>query len=254
MTYRSPAAHGSYHGLEMTLTKRFSEGFSYTSAYTWSRAMSQTSELFVDGDNGSSQDTSCFACERGPSTNDTNHRWVNSYILNLPFGKGQKFLDKGGALNAIFGGWQMTGIMSLQSGQYYDLTLANSTAILGTNGPGAWRPNVVGDHELENPTPDLWFNPDAFVSPTDSNGNPTFGNLGRNSLQEGGIFNWDVGLMKSFEVTERIDVQFRWEIFNVTNHPSYGTPNSNLSSPDVGKITSTLGLPRQQQLGLRISF
>lgn len=197
---------------------------------------------------------SCFIYERGPSSNDTNHRWVNSYIVELPFGRGQRFLDGGGVVNAIFGGWQMTGILSMQSGQYYDLTLANATANLGTNGVGAWRPNVVGEDRLRNPSPDLWLNPDAFEVPRDGAGNPTFGNLGRNSLQEDGIFNWDVGLMKNFEITERVQLQFRWEAFNATNHPSYGTPNTNLSSPDVGKITRTLGLPRQQQLGIRISF
>ncbi len=254
LTYRTPGAHASYNGLETTLTKRFSKGFMFTSAYTWSRAMSQTQELFVSGDNGGPQNQACFACERGPSSNDTNHRWVNSYIVNLPFGRGQRVLDRGGVLNAIFGGWQMTGILSMQSGQYYDLTLANATANLGTNGVGAWRPNVIGDHRLSNPTPDLWLNPDAFEVPLDSNGNPTFGNLGRNSLQEDGIFNWDVGLMKNFRITERVQLQFRWEAFNVSNHPSYGTPNTNLSSPDVGKITSTLGLPRQQQFGMRVSF
>ncbi len=254
VTYRSPAAHASYHGLETTLTKRFSKGFTFTSAYTWSRSIAQTQELFVAGDNGAAQDQTCFACERGPSSNDTNHRLVNSYMLNLPFGKGQKFLSSGGVLDAIFGGWQMTGIMSMQAGQFYDLTLANATANLGTNGVGAWRPNVIGEHRLSNPTPNLWLNPAAFETPLDASGNPTFGNLGRNSLREGGIFNWDVGLMKNFQLTERVRLQFRWEAFNVTNHPSYGTPNTNLSSPDVGKITSTLGLPRQQQLGLRVSF
>ncbi len=254
LTYRTPAAHASYNGLETTLTKRFSQGFTFTSAYTWSRAMSQTAELFVGGDNGGPQDKTCFSCERGPSTNDTNHRWVNSYIVNLPFGRGQKYLSRGGVLNAIFGGWQMTGIVSVQSGQYFDLTLANPIANLGTNGVGAWRPNVIGDHRLSNPTPDRWLNTAAFETPLDASGNPTFGNLGRNSLQEDGIFNWDVGLMKNFDITERVKLQFRWEAFNVTNHPSYGTPNTNLSSPDVGKITSTLGLPRQQQLGLRVSF
>ena len=254
LTYRTPAAHSSYHGLEATLTKRLSEGLAFTTAYTWSHAIGQTAELFVSGDNGGPQDISCFSCERGSTTNDTRHRLVNSYMLNLPFGRGKKYLDRGGVLNAILGGWQMTGIMSVQSGQYFDLTLADSASELGTNGVGAWRPNVIGDHELSNPSPDLWFNPEAFETPLDSAGNPTFGNLGRNSLQESGIFNWDIGLMKNFQVTERVKLQFRWEIFNVTNHPSYGTPNTNLSSLDVGKITSTLGLPRQQQLGLRISF
>ncbi len=254
LTYRSPAAHGSYHGLETTLTRRLANGLAFTTAYTWSHAISQTAELFVAGDNGGPQDISCFACERGSSSNDTRHRLVNSYMINLPFGKGKRFLNRSGFLDALFGGWQMTGILSLQTGQYYDLTIANATAELGTNGVGAWRPNVIGDHRLPSPTPNLWLNPDAFEIPRDSSGSPTFGNLGRNALQEDGIFNWDVGLMKNFQLTERFRLQFRWEVFNVTNHPSYGTPNTNFSSPDVGKITSTLGLPRQQQLGVRFSF
>ncbi|MEZ5365420.1 MAG: TonB-dependent receptor [Bryobacterales bacterium] len=254
LTYRTPAAHSNYHGFETTLTKRFSQGFQFTSAYTWSHGISQTSEIFVSGDNNGPQNTSCFSCERGSTSNDVRQRLVNSYILNLPFGKGQRLLDKGGAINAIFGGWQMTGIVSMQTGQYYNVTLANSAAELGTNGPGVWRPNVIGDHRVANPSPAQWFNPAAFATPLDANGNPTYGNLGRNSMQEGGIFNWDVGLMKSFQLTERFKLQFRWEVFNVTNHPSYGTPNTNISSPDAGKITSTLGLPRQQQFGLRFSF
>ena len=254
LTYRSPAAHSNYNGMEVTLAKRLSQGFAFTTAYTWSRAMGQTAELFVSGDNGGPQDKTCFTCERGPTSNDVRQRVVTNYSWELPFGQGKPMLNQGGVMNAIFGGWQMTGIMSLQTGQYYDLTLANSAAELGTNGVGAWRPDVVGNHELANQTPDLWLNPAAFADPVDSAGNPTFGNLGRNSLQEDGIFNWDVGLMKNFKVTERIGLQFRWEVFNVTNHPSYGTPNANFSSPDVGKITSTNSLPRQQQFGLRVSF
>ena len=254
LTYRSPAAHSSYNGLEVTLDKRFSRGFAFTTAYTWARAMGQTSELFVAGDNGAAQDKTCFSCERGPTSNDVRQRVVGNYSWELPFGQGRKMLNQGGVVDAIVGGWQMTGIVSLQTGQYYDLTVANAAAELGTNGVGAWRPNVVGDHELANPSPDLWLNPNAFAYPVDAAGNPTFGNLGRNSLQEPGIFNWDVGLMKNFKVTERIGLQFRWEVFNVTNHPSYGTPNANFSSPDVGKITGTNSLPRQQQFGLRVSF
>jgi hypothetical protein len=254
LTYRTPAAHSSYHGLEATLTKRFSQGFQFTSAYTWAHGISQTTEQFVEGDNGAPQDATCFSCERGSTTNDVRQRLVNSYILNLPFGRGQKYFDRGGIMNAIFGGWQMTGIVTMQTGQYFNVSLANPQAELGTNGPGTWRPNVVGDHRLADPTPNLWFNPAAFAVPRNAAGNPTYGNLGRNSMQEPGIFNWDAGLMKSFQLTERFRLQFRWEVFNITNHPSYGTPETNISSPDAGKITSTLGLPRQQQFGLRLSF
>ncbi|MCP5119722.1 MAG: TonB-dependent receptor [bacterium] len=254
LTFRSPAAHSSYNGMDVTLTKRFANGFSFTSAYTWSHGLGQTAEQFVSGDNGGPQDISCFSCDRGNNSNDVRQRFITNYMLELPFGRGKPFLNRGGVLNAVLGGWQMTGILTLQTGQYYDVTLANASSNLGTNALGPWRPNVVGDHVVANPTPDRWFNPDAFTTPLDANGNPTFGNLGRNALQEGGIFNWDVGLMKNFRLTEHFGLQFRWEVFNVTNHPSYGTPNTNISSPDAGIINSTLGLPRQMQFGVRLSW
>lgn len=88
----------------------------------------------------------------------------------------------------------------------------------------------------------------------DANGQGNFGNLGRNILQEPGIFNWDIGLQKSFQPTERVDVRFRWEVFNMTNHPSYGTPNRNVRAPAAGTIRSTNTDPRQMQFSLRIAF
>ena len=73
-------------------------------------------------------------------------------------------------------------------------------------------------------------------------------------MQEPGIFNWDIGLQKTFNPTESVDVRFRWEVFNMTNHPSYGTPNRNALSPAGGTIRSTNTPPRQMQFGLRIAF
>ena len=177
-----------------------------------------------------------------------------SYMLELPFGRGRALWNRGGVLNAILGGWQMTGIVSAQTGQYYDVTLANAASQFGTNAAGVWRPDVVGDHRMPNPSPDGWFNPAAFAMPIDAAGNFTYGNLGRNALQEPGLFNVDLGLTKNFLVSERFRLQFRWEVFNLTNHPSYGTPETDISDPDAGIIRSTLGLPRQMQFGLRLSW
>ncbi len=254
ITYRSPAAHSTYHGLEATLTKRMAKGRQFTAAHTWSHGISNTAELFVSGDNGAPQDITCFSCEKGSTSNDVRQRFVTNYLIELPFGRGKPMFNQGGVMSGVLGGWQLTGIMAVQTGQYYHVSLPNAAAQLGTNGVGVWRPNVVGGHRVANPNPDRWYAPSAFARPVGPDGQPTFGNLGRNSMQEAGIFNWDVGLAKTFRVTERINTQFRWEVFNVTNHPSYGTPNTNVLNPDAGLIRSTNTLPRQMQLGLRVTF
>lgn len=252
--YRSPAAHSSYHGMDVNLEKRFASGFMFTGAYTWAHSIGQTSEAFVDGDNGAAQNLDCFSCDRGATSNDVRQRFAGSYMIELPFGAGRRLVNRAGWINQVVGGWQLTGLMTLQTGQYYHTMLSNAVARLGTQGVGVWRPNVVGDHAVINPGPDGWYNPAAFAVPLDAAGNPTFGNVGRNSMQEPGIFNWDVGLMKTFPIGERIRLHFRWEIFNVTNHPSYGTPNRDIESLDAGTIRSTNTLPRQMQFGLRLTF
>lgn len=254
ITFRTPAAHHSYHGLDVHLEKRFQRGFALTAGYTWGHSIGQTAEQFVAGDNAAPQDTGCLSCEKGNASNDTRHRWVSSYIFELPFGRGRRWLDRGGLIDRIAGGWQVTGVVFLQSGQYYNPTVPNAAARLGTGGVGVWRPDLVGDWRLQDPNPDRWFNAAAFAVPVDARGNFRFGNLGRNTLQEDRIFNWDAGLSKTFRVTERFAVQLRWEVFNITNHPAYGTPNRNIESPDVGKIRSTNNSPREMQFGLRLTW
>lgn len=244
----------NYHGLDLSLERRFARGYSLQLGYTWSHAISNIIEQFVEGDNISPQDIDCYACERGSTSNDVRHRIATGYMIEFPFGQGRQFWSGAGWASTLFGGWELSGVLSAQTGQYFNVFLPNALSNLGSRGPGVWRPHVSGSHELPNPGPDGWFDPSAFSVPRDGAGNPAFGNLGRNSLQEPGIFNWDVGLMKNFQPVERIEVQLRWEVFNVTNTPSYGTPDSNVLSPAAGTIRSTHTAPGQMQFGLRISF
>ena len=263
VTFRTPLAHSTYHGLDLSLEKRYSQGYAFTFAYTWGHNIGQRPDQFVGGDNAQPQDFDCFRCEKGNSSSDVRHRVAASYIIDLPFGRGRRWLNRGGVVNAILGGWQLSGWISAQTGMYFSVLLANPTEFLGTS-TGIWRPDVVGKWRLSNPTPDGWFNPGAFRKPCtqgviDGTEEPDgtncwFGNLGRNTLQEPGLFNWTAGLDKRFDITERFRLHFRWEVLNILNHPSYGTPNRNLDSPDVGIIRSTLSQPRQMQLGLRLTF
>ena len=250
--YRTPYGSSNYNGLNTTLAKRFSGGNLWTIAYTWAHGIGNTPEQFVGGETGV-QDPTCFSCQRGSNSSDVRQRLATSYVVELPFGRGKPLLDRGGAINAIFGGWQLTGLLQAQTGQYYNVTLPNAFSNLGTR-VGTWRPDVIGEHRVSNPGPDKWYERTAFEIPRDANGVADFGNVGRNTMQEDGIFNWDIGLQKSFYPTERTEVQFRYEVFNLTNHPSFSVPNRNVRSPAGGTIRGTNTDPRQMQFGLRIVF
>ena len=257
ITYRTPYAHASYHGMDLNLRKRMSQGLSFTFGYTWGHSIGQIGEQFVEGDDGGPQDAACFSCDRGNASSDVRHRGVFTYIYELPFGAGRQYLSKPGLVDHVFGGWQITGMLMKQTGQFFDVTWNNKNQFLGTQ-QGEWRANVVGDWVPANQGPDQWFLPSAFAKPCSPDSsvwtNCSQGNLGRNAMVEPGIFNWDLGLGKTWNLTERFRLQYRVEAFNLTNTPSFGTPGRGLDSVAAGVIRSTHSTERQIQMGLRLTW
>jgi hypothetical protein len=257
LSYRTPWGHASYHGMDVNLRKRFARGYSFNFGYTWGHSISQLGEQFVGGDGTNTQDPACFSCDRGNASSDVRHRLVYSYIFELPFGQNRKFLNRGGIVHHILGGWQLSGIFSAQTGQFFDVTYPQKNRFLGTR-QGPWRADVVGDWVPENQGPDQWFLPEAFSQPCAPDNsvwtNCHQGNLGRNSIREPSILNWDLGLGKTFTLTERFRLQYRAEAFNFTNTPSFGTPNRNMGSASPGVIRSTNSTERQLQMGLRLTW
>ncbi|MCP5115483.1 MAG: hypothetical protein GY953_32050, partial [bacterium] len=257
LSLRTPWGHASYHGMDVSLRKRYASGYTFTLGYTWSHSLGQLGEQFVGGDGQGTQSATCFSCERGNSSNDVRQRFIYSYILELPFGVGKRFLNQGGAVEHILGGWQLTGMISAQTGQFFDVTYSKKDKFLGTV-QGEWRADVAGDWKPSNQNPDQWYLTGAFAKPCYPDGsvwtNCSQGNLGRNAVQEGGIFNWDVGLAKTWSITERFKLQYRAEAFNFTNTPSYGTPGRNLDSSSAGVIRGTHSTERQIQMGLRLTW
>ena len=151
-------------------------------------------------------------------------------------------------------GWQLSNLLSLQTGNYFTITVPNARQRLGATGVGDWWPDRVRDPILSNPTADRWFDTSAFASPRLPDGTWYLGNAGRAIIPTDGLVNLDMGLMKNFNVTERWRLQFRWEVFNLTNTPTLGTPTVNIESPDFGKVRSTISTPRQMQFALRLAF
>ncbi|MBI4909376.1 MAG: TonB-dependent receptor [Acidobacteria bacterium] len=253
ITLNAPYAHSTYHGMDVKLERRFAKGFSLSASYTWSHSLDNTDEQFGSG-GGAVQDFANWALSKGSSGFDSRHRFITSTVYELPFGKGRRYINRGGVVDALLGGWQLSNMVAIQRGQAFSITLANARTRLGATLLGDWWPDRIADPSISNPTRDRWLNPAAFILPRTASGDFRFGNAGRAIITGDGPFNWDSGMMKTFRITERIRTQVRWEVFNITNTPVYDIPQRSFDSPDFGKVTATINTPRQMQFAIRLSF
>jgi hypothetical protein len=217
-----------------------------SAAYTWSKLIDNVlgggSNVFTDGGNNSVQDWDNLRGERSISSNDLPHRLVISAIYELPFGKSGH-----PAYRAIVGGWQLTGILTLQSGNPIGVVVGAGGKPFAGN-----RANLIGDPKPANPTIDQWLNVAAFSYPEER----TPGTAPRNlsNYRTDGLQNLDFSLIKNFAIAEKIRMQFRAEAFNLTNTPVFGQPGTGFGNPNFGTITSTMNSARQAQLGLKLYF
>lgn len=241
---QSNIANSIYHSLQVRFEKMYSNGLSLVSAYTLSKSIDDSSSDYGSG----VLDVRNYRLERAVSSTDHRHRFTAGYIYELPIGKGRTLLPTAGRLvDGLLGGWEMAGIVTLQSGGPFTVGINGDYANVGTY----WqRPNRVASGAVSNPAIERWFDPAAFTAPADY----TFGNSGRNILRGDKFMNWDASLLKNFAITERVRLQLRGEFFNVLNHPSFGGPDSALDSPTVGQVFSTSSAPRVGQVALKIMF
>ncbi|HEY2970962.1 MAG TPA: TonB-dependent receptor [Pyrinomonadaceae bacterium] len=262
--YRDNGGNSSYHGGEITVEKRFSRGLSFRSAYTYSKSIDESQEHLASGGTGSfTQNNRDLHERRGPSDYDVRHRFVASYIYELPFGKGRSYLNSG-PLSEVLGGWRISGLGNIRSGRPFTARAGNNDSTLAgprSVGISAWA-DCLRDGNLSGSdrTIDRWFDVSAFATPTALN--PTtntvqarLGNCGRNTLRGPGITNFDFSLARSFAYFgEGRDLELRWEVFNMFNTPQFGLPERNINSGSAGKITSLAGDPRVMQLALKFNF
>lgn len=237
------ASLSNYHAFQAKLEKRYSNGMSVLVAYTLSKSIDTASSDFGSG----VQDMNNQRAERAVSSFDYPQRLSVGYTYELPFGRGRQFLSSGkGPAEHILGGWELAGIVTLQSGSPFTVNSGRDRANVGASG----RADRIGSGKLDNPTLDRWFDTSAFVMPELY----TFGNSGRNILRGDGLSQWDCSLLKNFAIREGMRLQFRAEFFNLPNHADFSTPNSNLSSSIFGQVTSTRTAPRIGQFALKLIF
>jgi hypothetical protein len=199
--------------------------------------------------------------ERGNSDFDVRHRFTLSYIYELPFGRGKRLLgDASGALNQVVGGWQIAGITTISSGNWFTALDANGDFANSDGGAGgaSQRPDQIGNPNTHPCVPGTFFNTCAFTDPPQG----SFGTAGRNTILGPGFQQWDFSIFKNFAVTERTRLEFRSEFFNLPNHTNFllaksGPQESNnatvLGSGQFGFLTAARA-PRQIQFALKLSF
>ena len=246
INYREASASSIYHSLQSRAEKRFAQGFTFLAAYTWSKAIDDSSGVPAStATSNNPQNSFDLRSERGLSEFDVRHRFVLSFIYELPFGKGKQFL-KSGIAAQIFGDWEISGIVVSQTGRPFTPRLS---ADRSNTGQLQDRPNLVGNPFLSNPDPSLWFNTAAFAIPAAG----TFGNAGRNILTGPGYKNTDVALVKRIRFGETRNLELRGEVFNLFNTPNFDLPNSTVDSAQFGRIFSA-GAARQIQFGVKFAF
>jgi hypothetical protein len=242
--------NSNYNALQARFQQRLSRGFTALASYTWSKSIDDASNFFSStGDPNFPQNSYNVAAERGRSNFDVRHRLSVSYSYALPFGKGVQ-----GWTSTLLTGWETYGILTLQSGRPFTVALLSEIDNSGTGrsilGFGANdRPNLVGNPELSSRTPERWFNTAAFAFPAPG----TFGNAGRNILDGPGFQNLNASLVKNTALSERFNLQFRAEAFNLFNHPNFNLPDNFFPSLSFGRITSARD-PRHIQFGLKLLF
>jgi hypothetical protein len=237
----------NYNAFQFSADKRFSHGFTMLLAYTWSHAIDNVGTEFGGG-TGTPQDRRCRNCDRSNSVYDIRHRATISYTYQLPFGKGRQWMNQGHVSEYVFGGWQLNGITTFQTGLPFTPGLSNPN----TNGAGGSRPDVNGNPVLPSDQRSIsrWFDTAVFSRPNEIR----FGNAGRNILFGPGRVNFDMSVFKHFPIYERFRLELRGEAFNIWNTPQLGLPNASIGVPAAGTISSTVGNPRQIQVGARLEF
>jgi len=246
-----------YNSLQTRLEKRFTHGFSLLMTYTYSNAEDNASNA-----NLNSQNNDGFRwfkepqLEWGHASFDVRHRFTASYIYELPFGKGKPFMGSAsGSLQQVVGGWQIAGITTVSSGNWFTPTDSNGNF---ANSDGLQYPDVIANPNGSHCAPHTFFNTCAFVDPQFG----SFGNAARNSILGPGFQIWDASIFKTFQVTERTHVEFRTEFFNFPNHTNFllsksGPQESNnstvLGASQYGFLTAARS-PRQIQFALKLSF
>ena len=251
VNYTGTFGFGNYAGLTAKWEKRYSRGLQYLAAYTWGHALA-TSGTTLSGSAGfGPKDPRNYSAAYSDAAWDIRHNFTGSFLYDLPMGKGKALNLQGKAADAILGGWQVNGILTLRTGAPITLSTNNCVGSFGNCQPDA----IGGKDSSAAPSggrsADQWFDIGNVTRPTPG----TPGSLGLQTNRIPGQQSLDLSLFKGVDITERLKIQFRAEAFNLSNTPQYGSPNNQQGNPNFGRIFATQdGTQRRTQFALRFMF
>ena len=276
-------AESVYNSLQMSLTRRLSKGLQLLASYTFAKSLDSNSGSASGDGTLILGDQLDYRANRGVSDFDRTHRFVLSYLWDLPR---PAFAGRSKAGKLLMSNWQVTGIITTMSGQPFDIADARAGSFYFGDNSGlarpSWAPGATPKTAMKNVPAGYYFNPFAFVRPVvqqgqlipSSNGDAVaaaqgtdIGNVGRNVLRGPRQINVDLSLIKRFRFGESKSVEFRADFFNLFNQVNFDTPRSDLNAAivnpttgliidpgDFGRITSTSNNPRLIQFALKFNF
>jgi hypothetical protein len=238
----------NYNAGSAKLTKRFSKGLTYLAGFTYGKSIDSGASGIRNGagDAGFLSQPFCLKCDRGLSQFDMRKRLVTSVIYEVP----GPFRDKKAFGDKILGGWQVSTILTFADGTPWAVGSIGDRQVTGTNSnPDATLVSPIP----ANPTANNFWNLAAFNT-TDPAMLFRYGNVGRNVLRTPGVKSWDASVSKRFPIIEGHSLEFRWEAFNLPNHPNWVAPSNDVTNPAAfGKVTSARQ-SRDMQFGLKYQF
>jgi carboxypeptidase family protein/TonB-dependent receptor-like protein len=268
--YHDFSADSYYNALQLNVSKRFSSGLQFQTAYTFSKSLdtaSTTESVFQSGaSNAGRQDPFDSGSERALSDYDARHNFVANYLYDLPFGKGRLIGgDISGVVGVLIGGWSTGGIFNARSGFPFNVSLGFDQAGNNTNNSQAQRPDVAPGVDLSDATTD---DPAGYVNPAFFQLQPAgfYGNASRNSLRGPKLYSFDMTFTKLTPINERFRTEFRVEAFNLFNRANFAPPNAvnniiflgvggngvPIPNQNFGQLSRTVTSSRQLQFGLKL--
>lgn len=245
----------NYDSLQTSLVHRMADGFQTRLSYTWSKAFGICCDTLSDNP-PEVQALEYFHLNEALLPQDRPHNFQASFVAELPFGVGRRFLSDGGTASTILGGWQVNGLFSAYSGRPFTVTASGTSLDLPGSDQRADQikdeVEILGGIGRGNP----WLDTSAFRPVTEER----FGTAELNSMRGPGFVNFDMSVFREVALGSTRTLQFRVEIFNVTNTPHFNNPQSSVNASDFGTISSTANSGREGiderlvRLGLRFGF
>ena len=284
-----PGAQANYQALQAEVNRHMKNGITFNSAYTWAKNLADNTGTGATGfqsENGGNSGPSTYLYNRQLDYGDVNgtrrHRWINTGVYQLPFGKGRRYAADANRLeDALVVGWQLSSIFLWQTGPYLTAYIPGSDADPSGTGSGILygadqRPDVVGKIRPANRSRNQWLNPRAFACPSNSGysegsyagnycgvgvtSNPIgrFGNETIGQIEGPGTLNWSAGAAKQIPLSERVNLRAEATFTNVLNHTNLNDPQLDVTNPNFGKITSARGSDfggnRTGEISVRLDF